>query len=91
MRLSKLELDLIVDLAADTYAIGCALLRSWIARGWIEIAKRPYTETDITNFDAALDRINELGGDATRFWEGAPCIDITESAIEDLPWLKEGS
>lgn len=111
MKLSKLEQDLIEDLAADTHgiwevfefarlhnrgatdsevhAIGCDLLRSWIARGWIEIAKRPLAPTNITEFDAALARIDELQGDATRYWEGAPSIDLTEKAVTDHPWLAD--
>ena len=113
MGLSKLEIDLLGDLSADTHGvwevfdfvrshhpeasdsevfrIGRSLLESWAVRGWLILSATPVYPTSVATLVEALELVDRVGMQATRYFEGAPSIDLSDKARDDVPWLSGGS
>ena len=109
MELSKLEVDLLTDLAADTHGlwevfefvrlhqpeasdsevfqVGRSLLERWKRRGWLLISTTPICPTSVMTLADALDLVDRQGPRATRYFEGAPSIDLSEKVKVDVAWL----
>ena len=109
MNLSKLEVDLLSDLAADTHGIwevfefvrlhqpgasdpevfqiGRSLLEGWTRRGWLVVSTTPLVPTAVKTLSEALELVDRQGLVATRYFEGAPSIDLSDKARDDAGWL----
>ena len=59
----------------------------WSDRGWVRLSDKPLYPTEVERLEQMLKQIDELGVKATRYYEGAPSINLTDKAYEDVAWL----
>ena len=72
---------------SEIFRIGRNLLQAWVERDWVALSASPLHPTTVRSLSEALRTIDELGPLATRYFEGAPSIDLTDRARNDVPWL----
>ena len=71
----------------EIFDIGRKLIATWAGKGWIRISDKPLYRSQIRTLDDAMIRLDELGVMSTRYFDGAPSIDLTESATKEIPGL----
>ena len=70
------------------FEIGRGLLESWHERQWLRLSDTPLYQTRTQTLGEMLEQINQLGIKATKYYEGAPSIELTTKTYEDVVWLR---
>jgi hypothetical protein len=70
------------------FEIGRGLLQSWNEKQWLRLSDTPLYPTRTETLGQMLEQINQLGVEATRYYEGAPSIELTTKTYEDVAWLR---
>ena len=76
---------------SEVFRIGRSLLESWVRRGWLVISVTPVHPSSIQTLGEAFELVDRLGPQATRYFEGAPSIDLSGQARHDVSWLSGGA
>lgn len=67
-----------------------ALLETWIARGWLMLAKRPTRPHFLSSIEQVLSYLERLGPDVVGEENLAefPEVELTDQAFRDVEWLR---
>jgi hypothetical protein len=75
----------------EVFSLGRELIESWINRGWIVLAANHLYPTSVSKMSEPLPALDRLGSQATRYFDGAPSIDIAPKAYNDVDWLNQAT
>jgi hypothetical protein len=72
------------------YRAVITLLESWIPRGWLMLAKRPFRPHFLSSIEQVLPYLAEYGPEAIAEESTIPLpeVELTDQAFRDVEWLR---